>query len=178
MWAKVSWTVRWVPCAPPFTLLSATGNSLLFALQRQNKDTFSIEFTPMTVGPISANLLLVSNDSKHQFIAVLIKGIGAGGKLSAPKVFSLPTTRLNATASKTFMLKNAGPGVLSGSIGSLMSPFMVTSSTSFNLSPGQSFPVTVSFQPSAKGQVEQTLAITTDAPSAGMLDVIVQGKGK
>ncbi len=163
---------------PPFTLLSATGNSLLFALTRQNKDTFSIEFKPTAVGPATENLLVISNDAKHQLMTVLIKGIGAGGRLSTPKSFNLPATKVNTKASKTFMLKNSGPGVLSGSVGPLTSPFMVTSSTSFNLGPGQSFPITISFAPSAKGLIKETLAITTNPPTAGTVEVTVQGNGK
>jgi len=163
---------------PPFTVTPVAGNSITFALTRNEKSEFSIQFMPTAVGPATTNLVLVSNDAKHPLMTVSIKGTGAGGKLSAPKSFNLPATKVNATATETFTIKNTGAGVLSGSIGPLASPFMVTSAANFNLGPGGSFPITVTFRPGAKGPVKQSLAITTNAPTAGTVIVTVQGKGK
>lgn len=163
---------------PPFTVEPAPGNSIVFALTKNQKSAFSIQFMPTAVGPATTSLVLISNDAKHPLMTVSIKGTGAGGKLSAPKSFSLPATNVNATATETFKIKNTGAGVLSGSIGPLASPFMLTSPTSFNLGPGVSFPITITFTPSVKGLAKQTLAITMNAPTPGSVEVTVQGKGK
>ena len=63
-------------------------------------------------------------------------------------------------------------------IGTLVAPFNVSGSGSFDIPAGGSQTVTVTFQPTAKGKVSQTLTVTSDDPNNPSVSIDVKGTGK
>jgi Abnormal spindle-like microcephaly-assoc'd, ASPM-SPD-2-Hydin len=102
------------------------------------------------------------------------------GTLSVSGNLSFGATKVNSTKTKKLKVKNKGKGDLQVTIGSLDPPFTVTNgSGTFNLAKGKSTPVTVQFNPTAKGAAtRQTLTITSDDPKHPMHNETASGSGK
>jgi len=163
--------------SPPFQV----GSPGWFDLAPHSEMKDVIFFRPITTGLASQQLVIQSSDAENPSAIVTVSGTGAGGHLSAPKSISFPNTTVGSSASKKLMLKNTGKGMLSGSVGSLAPPFTVTAGGgSFGpLKPKAAATITITFQPQGKGATTpQTLSISTDPPTAGVVNVPVMGTGK
>jgi HYDIN/CFA65/VesB-like, Ig-like domain/Cep192 domain 4 len=162
----------------PFKVTPSAGSSFAFSLDRGEKASFTIQFAPTQIGRVSQRLEILSNDRRRPIERIRVSGVGAGGSLAVARTFTLPSTRRNTTVTRTLTLRNRGRGVLSGTIDALQPPFEVTSSTVFDLQPGEPFPITIAFTPTAKGLSRQSLVITTDPPTQVIRSVTVRGRGK
>ena len=91
---------------------------------------------------------------------------------------SFGTVKVNTTKSKKLKIKNKGKGTLQVTIGTLVSPFSVSSGT-FDLSKGKTKTVNVQFMPTATGATpSQILDISSDDPSHPTHNVTASGAGK
>jgi subtilase family serine protease len=164
--------------SPPFTV----SNPGTFSLEAHGIRPETITFQPIAVGTATAlpALAITSSDPKHLSRQVQVSGTGAGGKLYVHKTLSFPKTAMGSLASKNLVLKNAGKGMLSGSVGSLAPPFDVTPGPFGPLAPHAEATVTVTFSPQTTGAaVPRTLTINVDSPSTpATATVTVKGKGK
>ena len=82
-----------------------------------------------------------------------------------------------APASTSFVVRNAGIGMLAGSVGALSAPFGVTVGGAFNLARGQKRFVTVQFKPTASGHTGLALTITSNDPAHPSVNLAIGGKG-
>jgi hypothetical protein len=92
----------------------------------------------------------------------------------------------NAVITRTLTVSNKGKGQLNGNVGNPQSgpPFEITSgSGAFSLSPKQSKPVTVQFNPLPVPAAQNTtsttmLSVTSDDPKHPTLNIKLKGKEK
>src|SRR5208282_4579909 len=99
------------------------------------------------------------------------------GKIKAPGSLSFGNVKAGGSATKTFKVENIGLGILHVNVGTLSTPFIVTSvAGSFTLSERQSIPVTVQFDPTSSKPTRATLTITSDDPHHPTISLTVSGK--
>ncbi len=141
--------------------------------------SIAILFSPGSSGTVKQFLPITSGDSKHPKVMVPVTVVVRGGKLSIPAKVSL-SAPLSALGSRTVMLRNSGPGMLSGSAESFdpASPFTVVGGpVSFWLGPGQAQSITIQFRPANSGTVHGDLAIAMVEPQ-GTASISVSGSAK
>jgi hypothetical protein len=91
---------------------------------------------------------------------------------------NLGNVKVNSSASLPLKIQNKGKFDLQVTIGTLVSPFSVNGSGTFDIHKGQSKTATVTFQPLATGAAAQTLSVTSDDPKNPVKNVRVSGTGK
>ncbi len=145
------------------------------------KETLTVVFTPTGTGKATGALEFTGlSDPKRQSLTVPLLGTGEPGKAVVAKAVAFLPTKVGATPypTRTLILKNAGPGMLAGSVGTLTAPFTVLGG-SFNLAPHGTDKIQIQFAPTAKGKDSETLAITINPPATpATINVRVLGAGK
>lgn len=105
-------------------------------------------------------------------------GPPAPGQLAAgTTAVTFPATAVGAHPVRYFLIRNAGRGPLTGSVGTLSAPFQVVrGGGNFRLAAGASRRIGIRFTPTEHGEVDsQTLSISSDGGSAA---ITVSGSGK
>jgi hypothetical protein len=169
-------TISLAALAPPFALLSGSGP---FAILPLHKLAVTIQFTPVAIGKATGSLNITSSDLHHPTFVVALFGHGTTGTLALPAGIGFGLVGIGvAAASTSFAVRNAGIGMLVGSVGALSAPFSVTVGTgAFNLAPGQKQFVTVQFTPTASGHTGAALTITSNDPAHLSVNLAIGGKG-
>ena len=146
-----------------------------------HKEILTVVFTPTGAGKATGALEFTGlSDPKRQSLTVPLLGTGEPGKAVVAKAVAFLPTKVGATPipTRTLILKNAGPGMLTGSVGPLTAPFVVAGGA-FNLPPHGIDKIQIQFEPTAKGKVSETLAITLSPPATpATINVKVSGAGK
>src|SRR5207244_426664 len=100
-------------------------------------------------------------------------------KLQVTGTLAFPiTNRGRSSLTRFVVIKNVGTGTakLTGNVGTLAAPFVVTSGAgAFSLSPGQTKSVGVVFRPTRTGTFRATLVITSNG---GNVNIAVSGTGR
>jgi hypothetical protein len=151
-----------------------------------------VTFTPTAPGPATASLTITTTDpalKKHTLI-VPITGNGKPGRLATTiltpdnqgliQFLGFGPVKVGKSLSKSFRLENIGAGRLAGTMPAFSAPFSVTAgSGAFDLGPGQTQKVTISFTPTAPGSASQPLVILVAPPGkpASGITLSVSGKG-
>jgi hypothetical protein len=95
----------------------------------------------------------------------------------APKAVNFKTVRLGKTARKTFKLTNKGKEALSGVVGPVSAPFVLSSGGgAFTLAPRKSRVVTLIWTPSAAGPIAGSVEVTSTDPRQLRVEVRLSGK--
>jgi hypothetical protein len=96
------------------------------------------------------------------------------------KSLALKRTKVGAMTSKTIVIRNAGKGVLTGSVSEIGSPFEVTSGQGVfsDLLENGRVKVTVTFAPTVAGRFTGELKVVSDDQSNPEIDVSVAGSGR
>ncbi len=126
----------------------------------------------------SAALIISSNDATRPTVGVGLQGNGLAGKLSVPSTFTISgPVGQNTPANLT--IKNAGKGILSGDWAPVAIPPYLIDSGHFDLQPGTSTTISISFVPIVKGPAPSVaLAIGITAPSTSTTAVTLKGTGR
>jgi subtilase family serine protease len=99
-------------------------------------------------------------------------------KLSSHKL-NFRKVQIGQSVQRSVVIKNAGPGALSGAVNPPGAPYvMVSGGGGFTLGHGQSLRVTIGFRPSAAEASTGGLSITSDDPRHPAVDVMLLGAGK
>ena len=164
----------------PFTPSSGSG---AFSLAPKAIQTVTAQFAPTAPQSYIGTITITSSDAKRPSVSVKVIGIGSPGILLAPRAVLFPKTVLNATATKNFLIKNSGRGVLGmlhGSVGGATGDFSVQSGGGgFTIAPrGTPVSVTLAFTPTAAGRQTGTLTITSDDPKRSSVTMKLTGVGK
>ena len=91
---------------------------------------------------------------------------------------SFGTVKVNSTTSKKLKVKNKGKVPLQVTIGTLVPPFTVTGSGTFNLAKGKTEKVTVHSSRPRGATSPQILTIISDDPKHPSHNVTATGSGK
>jgi hypothetical protein len=159
--------------AAPFKLTATSPKS--FKLLHLQSVLETVQFTPSPAGSFSAKIVINSNDSVHSPTTVNVSGTAEPGILSGPLQLSFPNVPVNQRKVLTLVLKNTGPGVLSGDASGLVAPFKLVSPVNFRLAPGAKVSIMVEFAPTAPpASSSSTLNLNSNG---GSLSVSVTGTG-
>ncbi len=121
-----------------------------------------VRFSPTAVGPASGTLTL--NTTAGQFL-VSLSGTGLSPLAVAPTTLAFPETQVGQTsAAQAVTLTNNNPALpIAISAISVSANFLRTTTCGATLAAGQSCSVSVSFAPTAAGQLTGTVTISSDA---------------
>jgi hypothetical protein len=159
--------------------LRATSGSGRFSLPIHQARTVTVLAAPTQPGLFGGSIKVTSGALKHPSADVLITGLAQAGRLSAPTSMSFGKVKIGKTLLKRLKLSNQGAGILHCSVGSLDTPFAVTSGGGeFALFQTQSRTVGITFKPTSTQAAAAKLAITCADPGAQILDVTLSGQGK
>lgn len=159
----------------PFTVTAGSG---AFNLSGGQKESVTVQFAPTAPGADSEILTITSNDPKRPSVNVKLTGKGAPGRLRTLVRLSFAKTKATTSVSKSFTIKNSGPGVLHGNVGSTTGPFKVTAGGGdFVLSLGEKVTITVEFTPPVGGPFTGSLALSSDDPAHTSVTVKLAGIG-
>ena len=139
--------------------------------------TETVTFVPdgLTDG---ATITIDSNDPVKGAINIQVSGKGLGGKaVVSPRTISFVSTGVAVPVTKTLTLRNAGKGILMGTITGGGSPF-TGAGGSGTLNPGMKNPIQITFTPTSTTPVTQVLTVTAQAPSTGNTTVTLKGSVK
>ncbi|MGV3723889.1 MAG: fibronectin type III domain-containing protein, partial [Actinomycetota bacterium] len=97
----------------------------------------------------------------------------------APKTVKFGTLRRGKSGKRTFKLTNKGKEALSGTVGAVSAPFVLTSGGgAFTLAPKKSRVVTLTWTPNVAGAVTGVVQVTSTDPRLLQVDVRVTGKAR
>ncbi len=178
------------PLAAPFAV--TTGQGAFGPIAPGGVVIVKVQFTPTAAGPAPTTLVINTDNPGHPTISVPISGTGKPGVLAtnvatAPTFTSLPETLVFGKVKQgslpkalSFKIKNIGIGELQGTVPLGSVPFGVTTNSgAFDLAPGATKKVTVTFVPIAPGHVSVPLTILVTSPGkppAG-ITIMLSGKG-
>ena len=177
------------PLAAPFAV--TTGLGAFGPIPPGGVLTVKAQFTPTAAGPASTTLMINTDNPGHPTISVPISGTGKPGVLAtnvatAPTFTSLPETLVFGKVKQgslpkalSFKIKNIGIGELQGTVPLGSVPFGVTTNSgAFDLAPGATKKVTVTFVPIAPGHVSVPLTILVTSPGKPPAGIIITLSGK
>jgi len=164
-----------------FSITSGGGSFTLIPGASQDVE---VTFSPTSLGAKSATLRISSDDPDEDPFDVPLSGNGVAAP--APDIASSPTSHdygdvvVNTSASQTFVISNAGSAVLSVTgtslIGADAAAFNIDSGGgTFNLAPGDTHHVVVSFNPIDLGTKSATLQLASDDPDENPFDIPLTG---
>jgi hypothetical protein len=158
---------------------SVTGLSLPLTLAPGQSTTFSIVFSPQSVGSASGNLALNNDGSSSPLnIALSGTGVAAGSLTGNPASFVFGNVQVGSTQTQTETLKNSGGENLTISQATFTGVgFSYTGlSLPLTLVPNQSTTFGVVFAPTSAGAASGQLSITVSGSST-TLDMAWSGTG-
>ena len=172
-------TVTVSQAAATGTGFSITGLSLPLTLAPGQSITFSIVFSPLSVGSASGNLAL-TNDGSSSPLNIALSGtaVAAGNLTGNPASFVFGNVQIGSTQTQTETLKNTGGENLTISQVTFKGAgFNYTGlSLPLTLVPNQSTTFGVVFAPVTAGAASSTLSITVSGSST-TLDMALSGTG-
>jgi uncharacterized repeat protein (TIGR03803 family) len=157
--------------------------------------TFTIKFSPKTIGNRTAGLHITSNDPDKNPFNITLKGYGT---IIAPEIsVSLPTHKElvdgvskenfgtvklgKASQKRTFTIKNIGTAALSGlsvkKDGLDKAQFTLSGLSRTTLAPGASTTFTATFKPTAKGTRIAAIHIKSNDKDESPFDIKLSGLG-
>jgi PKD repeat protein len=155
-----------------------------FVLTPGASQDVQVNFTPGSVGSKSASLLIASDDPDEPSVQVSLQGTGA---LLEPDISVTPTLHdfgsvpVTQSGSQSFVVRNDGTSALNVTSTTLTGPdaadFGVSNGGAFNLTPGASRNVQVSFNPSSEGAKSAVLELASDDPDESLIVVNLSGTG-
>jgi hypothetical protein len=158
---------------------STTGLTLPVTLSAGQSATFSIVFSPQTLGGVSGNLAL-ANDGSGSPLNIVISGtaVAAGSLSGNPTSFTFGNVQVGTSQTQTETLKNSGAESLTVSQAAITGAgFSFTGlSLPLTLAPNQSTTFGVVFAPTSAGAGSGSLSLTISGSSASV-DFAVSGTG-
>ena len=142
----------------------------------KKSQTFKITFAPTAQGQQNAEAdFALTGDPNEQTLAVPVTGNGAPGHLVVqPKLvnFGHPKNPKPAQLMRTENLTNNGKGLLTINIGTLLSPFTLSTTGQQTIAPKGRIPLMINY---SGGPSTQMLTITTDNPTQPSVPLTVEG---
>jgi len=149
-----------------------------FTVQPGGSKDVEVKFMPSATGPESATLTIVSNDRDRPVLKVSLMGTGIAPKISiSAKSHDFGSVPVGSSASWDLTVSNLGNAILSVSSVSSSSSEFTLLPVSFDVQPGGSRDVTVTFKPSSRGPKAAVLTILSDDPDEPELTVNLEGVG-
>jgi len=161
---------------PVFSVLGETA----FPLAAGTSKTVSVQFLPTTGGQQQARLTIVSDDTAAPTLSVPLVGTGLGTPRIAaePLSFDFGSISLGQSAQHTLTVRNSGTAELSVSKLTSSEPaFSTSGDRAFQLAPGAASGITITFRPSAVGQTQGSLSISSNDSDQPMVSVALSGSG-
>ena len=125
-----------------------------------------------------ATITITSNDPSKGTVNIPVSGKGLAGKfVVSPRTISFVSTGVGVPVMKTLTLRNAGKGVLMGSITGGGPPFTGVGGSG-TLAPGMKDPIEITFTPTSTTPVTQVLTLTAQGFSTGSTTVTLKGSVK
>ena len=152
-----------------------------FELAPAETRALSVSFAPTTVGPVTAELTLKSNDVSRPTTPVALSGTGTDSQLSvSATAVDFGAQRVGTPVVREVVVSNTGGSVLKVSTIAINAgtPFTVTPNAPFELAPGASQDLSVTFTPPSAGDFTASLTVVTDATSMPEATVSLAGKGE
>jgi hypothetical protein len=161
---------------------AATGGGV-FSLPHGREVLIVVTFNPPpTLGKFTGTIAISSSDPNTPFVNLPVSARAYAGRLAAPKSVKFGTVAVGKTKKIRLTIRNAGVGVLHGSVdaSSISGPdFSVLSGGGpFVLNEHQRQEVVLQFAPTGSGSSTATLTLTSDEPGRASVTVNLIGKGK
>ncbi len=151
----------------PFSVVSGGG---AFNLSLGQSTSVMVQFSPTAAGTAGDNLSIThnaTNQGSPTNVPLSGTGVVPGINISInPTSIDFGNVTVGQSLNQNITITNQADsiGPLTFSVGALTAPFSVVSGGGpFNLNPGESMPVTVSFSPTTTGAEAETLSITHNA---------------
>jgi plastocyanin len=168
--------------AAPFSVQSGGGP---FSLTPGQSVIVTVRFSPTAEGAAASNLSIIhnaTNQTNPTSIPLIGTGLTPGIHISVnPASLNFGNVTVGQSTSQNITILNQAnsTGPLTGSVSALTGPFSIVSGGGpFNLPPGQSQIVTVSFSPAVAGASFDTLIITHNATEqASPTNIPLSGTG-
>ncbi|MBN2088212.1 choice-of-anchor D domain-containing protein [candidate division KSB1 bacterium] len=158
-----------------------TGNSAEFSIQSGGGAfplvpgavrNIVVRFAPVNAGNKSANLTISSNDPDENPLQISLSGIGKSQSVPdisvTPISWDFGSVPINSYSEKIFEIKNEGAANLNVTAtnlnGTNSSEFSVQNGGAFSLAPGQTWNITIRFNPASTGNKSASLRISSDDP--------------
>lgn len=141
--------------------------------------SLAVTYTPMTEGPTSDTLTLVTSDPVTPS-TVSLSGTGVRPNLQvSPTSLGFGNQPVGTPSpAQTVEVLNTGTGPVSiNGVSTTSSAFTVTPATAFTLQPNQSQQLSVVFSPSTRASVSAELRLTTDEAAPSSAPVALSGTG-
>jgi FtsP/CotA-like multicopper oxidase with cupredoxin domain len=142
-----------------------------------------VNFTPVTIAPYNASVVITTNDTVNPLLSVALNGAGIAPIASvAPASLTFAGQLLNTVSTgQTVTLSNLGLAPLNA-IGISIAgvnpgDFAQTNTCGPSLAPGASCPITVTFTPAAMGTRGASLTVASSDPFNPSLTVPLSGTG-
>jgi PKD repeat protein len=155
-----------------------------FVLTPGASQNVQANFIPGSVGAKSASLSIASDDPDETSVHVSLEGAGA---LLLPDISVTPTSHnfgsvaVTQSGSQSFVIKNDGTSALNVTSTNLSGlnaqDFGISNGGAFNLAPGASRNVQVSFNPSTEGAKNAVLELVSDDPDESFVVMNLTGTG-
>jgi Abnormal spindle-like microcephaly-assoc'd, ASPM-SPD-2-Hydin len=159
--------------------LSTTGLNLPLILAAGQSATFSLVFSPQSLGSVSGNLALTNDGSSAPLnIAITGTAVAAGNLSGNPTSFSFGNVQVGASQSQTETLKNTGSESITISQATVVgTAFNYTGlSLPLTLAPNQSTTFGVVFAPTSAGAGSGSLSLAISGSST-VVDFALSGTG-
>jgi hypothetical protein len=174
------------------------GPSVATTIATNGTQTFTVSFTPQSVGTLNGQLTIASNDSDEASCIIDLTGVGFIGveeiRVETNSGNNIPdgagiapvydntfpaTTEGQSSLAKTYFVVNEGTGDLDlNSITVSTTEFTITSSpASTTLAPTDSAPITIVFNPSTPGIKNATVTINNSDSDENPFTFAVRGTG-
>jgi subtilase family serine protease len=92
-----------------------------------------------------------------------------------PFIVTFPTTPVGSSTQIKLSIGNGGGATLSVNVGALAAPFAVYAPGAYNIAPGWTLTLTLTFNPTQTGSASQQLQMATNAPGFPLLRFLVSG---
>jgi parallel beta-helix repeat protein len=138
----------------PFSVVGTAS----YSLAANQTKVVTVRFSPTVASAFSRTLSLTGGGGA----SVSLSGTGASGTplLSVtPASQYFGSVNIGSSTTRTFTIKNAGSGTLTGGA-STLAPFSVVGTASYSLAPNQTKVLTVRFAPTTLGKVGKKLTLT------------------
>ena len=143
----------------------AVDGDTVFQLQPGASRDLPVVFAPTTVGEKQASLTIRSDDIDEPSVTVALSGTALGSPRIAvePVPLDFGSVALGASDQRSVAVQNTGSAVLDVSAVESSGPeFVVDSAVSFQVDPGASMAVQITFTPTEPGSREATLTIRSN----------------
>ncbi len=163
----------WSPPAP-FTVSPATSQAL------------SVTFSPSASGPVNGCLAIATDDPLNPTVNLGVAGTGVTTPMFpaialAPSSLDFGTVTVGGTASRTTQVQNTGTATLSvmgvTACTGTSTEFAWSPTTPFDVAPGQSATLRVTYAPTGAGQDSGCLTVASNDPGNPTVRLELQGTG-